>query len=267
MVIRLFAYCKALIGIYLDPIQTETTAGTDSSTNNTEAPDLPDAEAATDVKPDNNSIATTTTTAANNDDVKVEQVNPNIASGSQQKSTALAALEAWHVAEIAKLQTKLATSNAKLARLAAKLTWAECVKLKKEEEHSRLYRQLSILHETYSRRHKEFIEQNQKLERVVEEDLPGAEMAMLLLYLSRAAVDISGAAKQDAERMLKQAYHNWEAYKRGCPFDGEGDASDAGGAEQDAKVNIKAGSEADIREGKQYFFDIGAATRRNISRV
>ena len=75
-------------------------------------------------------------------------------------------------------------------------------------------------------------------------------MALLLLYLSRAAVDISGTAKEDAEKYLRQAELNWEAYKRGYPLDDGGDTSDAGGAEQDAEVDIKASSETDIGEDK-----------------
>lgn len=71
--------------------------------------------------------------------------------------------------------------------------------------------------------------QNQELERVVEESVPGeeADMALLLLYLSRAAVDISGTAKQDAERLLCQADEDWEAYKRSYSLYDKGDASDA----------------------------------------
>jgi hypothetical protein len=243
---RLFTYCKELVGIYPDSTEAETETDTDSSTSSTGSTDSPDAEAAdspeakvtnspdakaaTDVKPDDNGTAAT---AASNDDAKVEQVNLDIASGSQQESTTQADIEAWHVAELARLEAKLATSDARLIGLAADLAWADCVILKKEQEHSRLYGQLSSLHEACSKRHEELTKQNQELERVVEESVPGveADMALLLLYLSRAAVDISGTAKQDAERFLRRADQQWEAYKQGYPLDDEGDASDVEGAE------------------------------------
>jgi hypothetical protein len=192
--------------------------------------DSSDAKAATDVKPDDNGTAAT---VANNDDAKVEQVNLDIASESQQENTTQADIEAWHVAELARLEAKLATSDARLIGLAADLAWADCLIFKKEQEHLRLHGKLSSLHEAYSKRHEELTKQNQELERVVEESQPGAaaDMALLLLYLSCAAVDIAGTAKQDAEKFLRRADQQWEAYKRGYPLDDEGDTSDAEGAE------------------------------------
>ena len=195
------------------------------------------AKAATDVKPDDNDTAAT---LANKNDAMFDRVN----------STAQAAIEAWYAAELARLEARLATADARLIGLAADLARVDCAILKKEQKHSMLYEQLSSLHEAYSKRHEELTKQNQELERVVEKSQPGAEaeMALLLLYLSRAAVDISGTAKEDAEKYLRQADLDWEAYKRGYPLDdgGDRDASDAGGAEQDAEIDIKASSETDI---------------------
>jgi hypothetical protein len=190
----------------------------------------PDAKAVTDVKPEDNGTAAT---AASNDDAKVEQVNLDIASGPQQESTTQADIEAGQVAELARLEAKLATSDARLIGLAANLAWADCLIFKKEQEHLRLHEKLSSLHEAYSKRYEELTKQNQELERVVEESQPGtaADMALLLLYLSRAAVDIAGTAKQDAEKFLRRADQQWEAYKQGYPLDDERDTSDAEGAE------------------------------------
>lgn len=193
-------------------------------------PDSPDAKAATDVKLDDNGTAAT---AANNDDAKVEEVNSDIASGSQQENTTQAAIEAWYAAALVRVEARLATADARLIGLAGDLARADCAIFKKEQEHLWLYGKLSSLHEEYSKRHEELTKQNQELERVVEESSPEAEadMALLLLYLSRAAVDISGTAKQDAENVLKRADLDWEAYKRGYPLGDEGDAPDAGGTE------------------------------------
>ena len=267
---RLFKFYKKFVDVYPDSTDTETETDTDSSTSSTgftyppdvemaDSPDAgvadspevkiavshatkvtvaheprvadsPNAKAATDVKQNDNSTATT---AANNDDAKVEQVNLDIASGPQQTVTTQAAIEAWYVAELTRLEAKLATSDARLIGLAADLALADCVIFKKEQEHLRLYGQLWSLYEEYSRRHEELTEQNQELERVVEESVPGeeADMALLLLYLSRAAVDISGTAKKDAERLLCQADEDWEAYKRSYSSYDEGVTSDAEGAQ------------------------------------
>lgn len=267
---RLFTYYKEFVGIDPDSTDTETETDTDSSTSSTrfiyppdvemadspdsevadspepkvavshvtkvtdahepKVADSPNAKAATDVKQDDNGTATT---AANNDDAKVEQVNLDIANGSQQTVTTQAAIEAWYVAELTRLEAKLATSDARLIGLAANLALADCVIFKKEQEHLRLYGKLWSLHEAYSRRHEELTKQNQELERVVEESVPGeeADMALLLLYLSRATVDISGTAKQDAERLLCQADEDWEAYKRSYSLYDKGVTSDAEGAQ------------------------------------
>jgi hypothetical protein len=202
------------------------------------AADSPDAKAVTEVKPEDNGTAST---AASKEDAKVEQVNLDIASGSQQEGTTQADIEAGQVAELARLEAKLATSDAKLIGLAADLARADCLIFKKEQEHLRLHDKLSSLHEAYSKRYEELTKQNQELERVVEESQPGtaADMALLLLYLSRAAVDIAGTAKLDAEKFLRRADQQWEAYKQGYPLDDEGDASDAEGAESASRRAVR----------------------------
>ena len=258
MAARLFAYYREFVGSYPDSSDTETETDTESSTSSTrpthppdvemvdspevkvavshetkvtdahkpKVADSPDAKAATNVKTDDNGTATT---ATSNHDAKVDQVNSDIASESQQTATTQAAIEAWYVAELTRLEAKLATSDARLIGLAADLALADCVIFKKEQEHLRLYGKLWSLYEAYSAQHEELTMQNQELERVVEESVPGeeADMALLLLYLSRAAVDISGTAKQDAERLLRQADEDWEAYKRSYSLYDKGDASDA----------------------------------------
>jgi hypothetical protein len=200
--------------------------------------DSSDAKAVTEVKPEDNGTAST---AASKEDAKVEQVNLDIASGSQQEGTTQADIEAGQVAELARLEAKLATSDAKLIGLAADLARADCLIFKKEQEHLRLHDKLSSLHEAYSKRYEELTKQNQELERVVEESQPGtaADMALLLLYLSRAAVDIAGTAKLDAEKFLRRADQQWEAYKQGYPLDDEGDASDAEGAESASRRAVR----------------------------
>ncbi|KAG9201447.1 hypothetical protein G6514_005644 [Epicoccum nigrum] len=266
---RLIAYCKIWIGIYPDPILAVDTSDTDSSTKSTRATDdSPDGEAATDVKPDDNSTATTadnnddddakfkqenydiasgselnttdqrddTTTAAtaafaltqDDIDAKAERVRLNIASGIEPNTADVAIIGAWYFAKIMK-------PKAEKVRLEAAI-----VRGSRMQEQSELHAELSSLHEKVSKQHAELTKQNWELERIARNNPAEGEMVLLLLHLSYACVDISGSKKIDVERRMRELLATMKAEHR----------AEVKGFGQDAEAGTKAGGQADSQESK-----------------